>query len=86
MSDAPQVKPGDWIRIGSTNAVVCEVGSPEPEAPDIEVLCNLGRPTVYGVEWSGEVWEFAHPMRGTYAEFAPHAAQYIDKFKRGPNC
>lgn len=83
MSDAPQVKPGDWIKIGTMDAVVCTVRGVDPEVADLAVVCNPERPAVYQVNWNGEAWEFAHPMRGDYAEHEPRVAAYVEILKSG---
>jgi hypothetical protein len=83
MSDAPQVKPGHWIRVGTVDCVVIEVPSIDPAADHIDVICNPDRPAVYGVNWGGGHWSFAHPMRGDHAEHHPSAAPYVATLAAG---
>jgi hypothetical protein len=83
MSDAPETKPGDWIKIGSVDCLVIEVHSPDRASDKVDVICNPARPAVYGANWVGDKWEFAHPMRGDYAEHHPAAAPYVDWLKAG---
>jgi hypothetical protein len=52
MRDAPQIKPGDWIKIGSIDAVVSDVRATDPAASDLEVVCNPERPAIYQVNWN----------------------------------
>jgi hypothetical protein len=82
MAESPQVKPGDWIAIGSIDAVVTEVRGLEAEG-HLEVVCNPDKPALYRVNWNGEHWEFAHPMRGDYAEHVPRTLPYVDTLTRG---
>jgi hypothetical protein len=83
MSDAPQVKPGDWIKIGSMDAVVCTIRGVDPQAVDLAAVCNPERPAVYQVNWNGQGWEFVHPMRGVYAEHAAGVEPFVQALKRG---
>lgn len=77
MSNAPQVKPGDWITVGTIDAVVSEVRGIDSAHAELQVLCNVERPTAYEVNWENDAWSFAHPMRGTYAEHLPEVAKYV---------
>jgi len=84
MSDAPEVKPGEWIKVGSVDCVVADIAGIDPQAADLHIICNEERPAVYGVNWNGEAWEFAHPMRGSYAEHTPGAEPFADILMKGP--
>jgi hypothetical protein len=83
-SSAPPVQPGDWIRIGSIDCVITQGRGVEGLAAELTVVCNLDRPTLYDVNWTGESWSFLHPMRGHYAEYAPLAAAYVQILLEGP--
>ena len=83
MNDAPKVKPGDWIKVGSVDGVVIEARDIDMVAADVHVVCNPDRPAVYKVNWNGESWEFEHPMRGSYADHTPGAEPFADILKRG---
>lgn len=84
MSHAPHVHPGEWIKVGSVDCVVAELPGVDPSAADLQIICNQERPSVYGVNWNGEAWEFAHPMRGNYAEHTPGAEPFVDILNKGP--
>ncbi len=83
MSDAPPVKPGDWISVGTVDCVVMDVRSIEPAAAHLDVVCNPDKPAVYGVKWEDDRWSFVHPMRGDYAEHHPQAGPYVSVLKAG---
>jgi hypothetical protein len=82
MTEAPQPKSGDWIKIGSIDAVVTDVRSPEDDGR-LEVVCNPDRPALYGVNWNGEAWEFEHPMRGDYADRVSRVLPFVEALRRG---
>ena len=84
MSDTPQVKPGDWIKVGSMDAVVTEARGADLVAADVQIVCDPDRPAVYKVNWNGKAWEFGHPMRGSYADHTPGAEPFVDILKKGP--
>ena len=84
MSDAPHVKPGDWIQVGSVDGVVTEAREIDMIAADVQIVCNADRPAVYKVNWNGEAWEFEHPMRGSYADHTPSAGRFVDILREGP--
>jgi hypothetical protein len=81
MSNAPEVGPGDWIKVGSIDGVVTDVRS--PVGAELSVVCNPDRPAVYPVNWDGEAWTFSHPMRGGYAEHSPDVGPHVEALKRG---
>lgn len=83
MNNAPKVKPGDWIAIGTVDCLVIELHADKPTRSDIDVICNFERPAVYGANWTGEHWTFEHPMRGDYAEHHPAADAYVERLKAG---
>lgn len=83
MSDAPHVKPGDWIRVGSVDGVVTQAHDVDLVETDVRIVCNPDRPAVYKVHWNGEAWEFEHPMRGSYADHTPGAEPFADILKKG---
>jgi hypothetical protein len=84
MRNAPPVQPGDWIRIGSIDCVIAQGRGAEGADDELTVVCNVERPTLYRVSWSGEDWSFCHPMRGHYAEYDPLAAAYVQILSEGP--
>ena len=83
MTDAPQVKAGDWITVGSIDCVVSNVRGVEPMAGDLEALCNADQPSAYQVNWEDEAWTFAHPMRGIVAAHAPRLDPYVAILRKG---
>jgi len=83
VSDAPPIEPGDWISVGTVDCLVIELHADDSKSVDADVICNPGRPAVYGVSWSGEQWTFAHPMHGDYAEHHPAADPYVQRFRAG---
>ena len=83
MTDAPKVKPGDWINVGSIECVVIELRSTISAVADMDVICNPAKPAVYGVTWEGDRWTFVHPMRGDYAEHHPAAAPFVNTLVQG---
>ena len=85
MPDAPEVKPGDWIKVGSIDCVVSQFRGDDLMADGaLQVVTNPERPAVYDAKWTGHGWSFAHPMRGDYAEHSPATAPYVEIMKNGP--
>jgi len=83
VADVPQVKPGDWIKVGSTDCVVSHVRGVEPEGGDLEALCNSEQPSAYQVNWDDKAWAFATPMRGIVAQHVPRLDLYVAILKKG---
>ena len=83
MSDTPHVEPGDWIKVGSVDGVVTESREIDMIAAAVQIVCNADRPAVYKVNWNGEAWEFAYPMRGSYAEHTPGNEPFVDILRKG---
>ena len=84
MSSRPNIKPGDWIHIGSVKAVVAAVREPGDSFGDCEVVFRPDKPTNHDVEWVDGKWQFAkRPDCGGYAEKYPRLRQYVDQLKRG---
>ncbi len=85
MSDRPTVKPGDWITIGQTLAVVAKLRERGSFSGDCEVVFNPQKPTNHDVVWTGENWEFAKRRDfGGYADKYSRLREYVLILKRGP--
>jgi len=74
----PSVKPFDWIVIGKTPCVVCNIH----ESGDIEVVHNPGKPSNDDAFWDGERWDF-RPGASGYADKYPRLSAFVSELKRG---
>jgi hypothetical protein len=85
MMPMPDVKPGDWIEIGLTHAVVTAIRSPQhPMGSHCEVVFDASKPTNHDVRWNGNHWEFIKSGDfGGYADKYPRLRQYVSALKRG---
>lgn len=84
MSYIPDVKPGDWIRIGQKEAVVCTVYV-EQTLGDIEVVYLDGNRAINeDVIWDDTHWSFRRPgPNGGYADGSPNLGQFVAVLRRG---
>lgn len=81
--DKPNVSPGDWVRIGKIEAVVCQVIKESP--PDIEVVFLSGgssKTTNQDATWVNDHWEL-DTASGGYADNYPRLAQFRAILHRG---
>ena len=62
MADRPEIKPGDWIRVGNRDCVVANVRDPGDAFGDCEVVFDPSKPTNHDVVWNGDEWKFADRM------------------------
>jgi hypothetical protein len=81
MDKKPEVSPGQWIKIGKRDAVVCNV-----HADHIEVvyLDDRNRAINEDVGWDGSQWTFKRPgPSGGYADKYPRLYEYLSILRRG---
>ena len=84
MTDQPDVKPGDWICIGETDAVVCSVH--DDGTAEVVYLDWQDRAINEDTKWDGEAWKFVFPdSGGGYADQYPRLAHYVEILRRGKN-
>lgn len=84
MSSRPDIKPGDWIRIGNTLCVVSLVRSPADGFGDCEVVHNSDEPVFEDARWDGERWRFLVPGAGaTYTKGVSRLDRFVAILKRG---
>lgn len=84
MADRPEIKPGDWIRVGNRNCVVANVRDPGYAFGDCKVVFDRRKPTSHDVVWNGDEWEFVDSGdQGGYADKDPRLNEYVRKLKRG---
>jgi hypothetical protein len=82
MAPRPQVNLGDWIRIGSTSAVVSMIRESGDPFGDCEVVFNPSKPTNCDVRWTGEKWEFVESGDyGGYADKYDRLRPYVSILK-----
>lgn len=84
MADIRQVKPGDWIKVGSIDCVVSNVRDFDVIATNVQVVCNPENPVAYEARREAGNWAFSHPMHGKVAKLIPNLAPFIAILKRGP--
>lgn len=86
MPARPEVKPGDWIKVGNIHCAVANVRPPElvAHSGNIEVVFDAQKPTNHDVEWTGEAWVFCkRPDFGGYAERYSRLSTAVAQLKRG---
>ena len=84
MADRPEIKPGDWIRIGNTDCVVANVREHSHALGDCEVVFNPSKPTNHDVVWTGGEWKFVESGNyGGYADKYPRLSEFVSILKRG---
>lgn len=82
MSKRPDIKEGDWIKVGSCNCVVSIVRDLDHPFGDGEVVLNPKKPANVDVKWSGTEWVFVDPDNfGGYAEKYPRLNSLISIFR-----
>jgi hypothetical protein len=84
MSVRPEVKPGDWIRIGEkVSAVVCTLYDNAPDKVEV-VYLNSKKAINEDVIWTGEGWKFAiEGPCGGYADNYSRLSTYVNILRRG---
>lgn len=84
MSKRPDIKEGDWIKVGSCNCVVSMVRDLDHPFGDCEVVLNPKKPANVDVKWSGTAWVFVDPDDfGGYAERSSRLEFFVEKLKHG---
>ncbi len=81
MDNKPEVSPGQWIKVGKREAVVCNL-----HADHIEVVYLDGRNRAINedVAWDGNQWTFRRPgPNGGYADKYPRLYEYLSILRRG---
>lgn len=88
MGERPEVKPGDWVTIGTSvdkDAVVCHIYE-KKELADIKVvyLDDLDRAVNDDLIWKDDHWEFKHPgPSGGYADKYGRLSHFVAQLRRG---
>ena len=83
MNDRPEIKPGDWIRIGKTDAVVCGISD---DGTAEVVYLDRKRAINKDVRWNGETWEsIISSPDGGYADKYPRLSQFVQILRIGKN-
>lgn len=86
MNEKPNVKPGDWIKIGSLDGVVCQIFNDDFIKNGIEVVFigNKGDAVNLDVCWNGEKWVSARDGDlGGYADKYDRLREYVAILRRG---
>jgi hypothetical protein len=86
MPEMPKVEPGDWIRIGERDALVCQLYKerPSPAGSRIEVVYDRKRPTNADVVWADTHWDFVEKGDfGGYADNYPRLAGWVRLLRAG---
>jgi hypothetical protein len=80
MSNAPTVKTGEWIYVGSIRCVVSTVR----KDAICEVVFDPIKPTNRDAYWTGTSWSFTESEDfGGYADKYPRLNPYVQILKRG---
>ena len=85
MPDRPDIKPGQWIRVGRRDCVVARVRESGHVFGDCEVIFDESKPTNSDIEWDGNEWKFAERGSdyGGYADRYSRLDEYVRILKRG---
>ena len=84
MSDRPEIRPGQWIRVGNRDCVVAKVRPPGHDFGDCEVVHNPSKPTNTDVVWNGGEWRFVEGGDyGGYADRYVRLTDYVRILKSG---
>ena len=84
MTSRPSIKPGDWIEVGNSDCVVCDVREPNHVFGDCEVVLTPSKPANRDVQWVDGKWKFVESGDfGGYADKYPRLRQYVQILKRG---
>jgi hypothetical protein len=80
--EKPSVSPGDWIRIGNIDAVVCLIYKDGPY--DIEIVfLDKGQAVNKDAKWDNGKWSLDTADYGGYAENYPRLSQFVSILRRG---
>lgn len=84
MSKRPDIKEGDWIKVGSCNCVVSMVRDLDHPFGDCEVVLNPKKPANVDVKWNGDAWVFINQNDfGGYAEKYPRLSRFVSILRDG---
>ena len=82
MNEKPKVKPGDWITIGSKQAVVCKVYDRHMDGEGVIEIVHLkgSQPINEEAHWKDGEWRFIHasPTYGGYADRDPRWKRCVE--------
>lgn len=81
MSEAPKIKPGDWITVGTISCVVSIVYPPNSDSGVCLAVFDKNKPTTHDVDWDGEKWFF--PKRPDFGGYGRSDNPYVQQLKRG---
>ena len=81
----PDVKPGDWVPIPGSQAVVCAVRGPESGLPDLMVAFRDYRDRAISKEmlWDGDEWVWASDDWGGYADRKTYFRPFVKILREG---
>ena len=80
----PEIKPKDWITIGSTRAVVCRILEKSEATLRVEVVYLDNKEQAIGeeVSWQSGNWEFTSPD-GVYADKFSRFNEFVSQLRFG---
>ena len=81
MATHPDVKPRDWIQVGSHQCVVRLVFPAGGHKGVCQVVYNKDKPTTRDVDWNGEAWFF--PERDDFGGYGRLDDPCVQQLKRG---
>lgn len=77
----PEIKPSDWIEIGSYDCVVMKVYPENSLFGICKVVFNKTKPTTRHADWNGERWFF--PERPDFGGYGRDDDPHVRQLKRG---
>jgi hypothetical protein len=81
---ARDVKPGDWVSVGSIRAVICSVYDSPPTRIGVVYLDQRNRAIAEDAILVEGEWRFAVAgPSGTYADRSPRLSQFVALLRRG---
>jgi hypothetical protein len=81
VTNAPSIKPGDWITVGIHDCVVRKVYKPNSMLGKGQVVFNADKPTMHDIEWDINRWFF--PERPDFGGYARPRDPYAQQLKQG---
>ena len=78
--ERPEVKPNDWISVGTRDAVVCQVFDSHVEVVYID---HKKQAINEDVNWADDHWESLHSTGGGYADKYTRLAEFVGVLRRG---
>ena len=70
MTDRPQIKPGEWIKVAQQECLVIETSEDEESEGQCQVIYDSGSSRRAKATWNGEKWVLV-TGGGGYAEKQP---------------